>query len=538
MKRSQLYMRKKLLLLIIVSMLLLPGCSSIETNTENTDTMSYDVTVQSDSAVSVTSAEQFSETVCVTESFTEEPTPEESADLREKRLFCSTKPDFYYSYMFSEYRNFSDKTGDIVRQAAVEKDGYFQFDFLKDKEFESLINSDIRLAADNLRKQYSGEYCNVSESASPFNMYHCSYSQQDGMGFAFTCLNGYLSVVMFYAESDDDGETGQEADNSYSSYELNQAAEKIRILHAVTLNYDIISSRKIMKFSELVKDGEDWKDSLNNAVSELSEAGSGEYSSEPGMYTAEFILNENEDGCTITYYYGKSLHLSYASHFRVSDFRDITDAVTYPFQTEREYLLFSQKPRIYTCEKCMKNTYAGSFISSRFFDDELINKRNTQLETLLNEESARCSEDDLTYPKDVRKFSPPEQVSRSFKLNLWCGFLAGDCYISYFYDPDTLERLKADDVLGPDWRNYVISSETDTDLDTINPDFRAEIQIPENDDELVRASIWYYEDGQNKIITVMIPLSELPQKYTDIPEGFLQHDLSDIPKKDYPDIWS
>ena len=62
-------------------MLLLPGCSSIETNTENTDTMSADVTVQSDSAVSVTSAEQFSETVCVTESFTEEPIPEESAYL-------------------------------------------------------------------------------------------------------------------------------------------------------------------------------------------------------------------------------------------------------------------------------------------------------------------------------------------------------------------------------------------------------------------------------------------------------------------------
>jgi len=389
------------------------------------------------------------------------------------------------------------------------QDGYYFIEgVLKNTDLENKINEDIRQATDRLRENYSEKYIDSLYNGKVYISGIDDKSEAQGVGVQVICRNGMLSVLLAYA--------CPEKLIFFGTCDFSRLDESRNLVieHAETLNYDLVTGKRIERFSELLEEGKDWKSSLSRAASYLSEDNSEiSYESEPELYTIDYILYEAENGYRVVKYFSESLNLNEASDFRVSGYNDMSSAAM--LSRDEEYPLYG-KTTFVTCENCGASYNYYSVTGSRFFDDELVSRRNQEVMDFSRSNPHDCSSK-MSFSPSGESFCTPEEYYYRKKMNLWSwNDREGDW--RYYYDPYTFEKLTADDIFGENWREYISGNNDCSEFSELNPDLIGEFYYSE--DGTVITSGLHFSDDQHTNVYLDIPVSQMPDVYFKPPEGY------------------
>lgn len=146
-----------------------------------------------------------------------------------------------------------DMIGCKIEKGFDLQDGYFVITFLKDKEFQERINSDIRQAADSLAPYFDQTYIENSTYAADANLYEI-LKNTNGVDYYPSFKNGYLSITVSYVSEMNVSSAGGSI-TTHRNFD-----------HVVTLNYDLIEQKKIENLSDLFYKGEDVLSLINTSV--------------------------------------------------------------------------------------------------------------------------------------------------------------------------------------------------------------------------------------------------------------------------------
>jgi len=410
-----------------------------------------------------------------------------------------------------------DGTDPLIYYSALKaepafEDGLYQVDFLKNKDFESKINSDIKAAAEKLKENFSSEYIDYVNKKEARN---ANIVNSDGICTDIICRNGYLSVLLFYTVLDD-----YSALNPYTyNFSVGTLAgiSDVTVAHAVSLNYDLLNEKKIDDFSELLSEGKDWNESLNNALQRYSENDEIYISEKPEIFTVNYILRETGYGYDVNKYCDWSLNLSSASDFRVSEYRPFASVTD-------EYIKILYAPyRIQNssmCENCDERHQDDRIVSSRFFSDDIISLRNEQLKIIDEREFPHeCGTEERFYR--IAQVLSPEAAYMVDGINIWRFRLYGDSYDSWYFDPDTGDRLTMEMVFGEDWRDYIVSTEDGIGYSTEGTELLGHITLSD-DGETVNVNLMNM-GATNLEVTVY----EIPEKFLTRPSGLEEYNFDE-----------
>ncbi len=121
--------------------------------------------------------------------------------------------------------------------AVPDSDGYYRIHFLVNKNLESEINSDIEALSDylyeNFHDEYGDELYEYSSFPDPEDL-----KRAHGIRCTIGAVNGYLTVEMCYFNG--------------------------RVQHMRTLNYNLVTEKKINDFSEMFLDPENYIQAVND----------------------------------------------------------------------------------------------------------------------------------------------------------------------------------------------------------------------------------------------------------------------------------
>ncbi|MBP1564640.1 MAG: leucine-rich repeat protein [Oscillospiraceae bacterium] len=273
-------------------------------------------------------------------------------------------------------------------------------DFLKDKEFESVINSDISKAVKIVKEKYDIEQTALSVEI----------------------INGYMSVVIY-----DDAKSYKAKDT-----------EKLAIL-----NYNLIDRSKIEKFSDLFYKGIDYVPIINeNVCIQLSDnidvkTGFGYLTGEVDKFTLSHIFIDRDDIHYVDYtsYYTPDYMVT-GEYFDISTLVELEDI------EECDYLEWN----IVNVEKDgVKRQWIEG---SRFHTVEEI-EMHQKIYDKIYEDAMKRQEDPENPERIIIKTSDTR-----FNV-LYVNNHEGSVGQKYnMYDPQTGERVYISDILGDDFKGY------------------------------------------------------------------------------------
>lgn len=199
------------------------------------------------------------------------------------------------------------------------ENGYFTISFLKDKDFESLINEEIRAASDRILSQKDeyegfGEY-EIASDANDFENPSCT----GGLTIKPAVQNGYFEVLI-----------GLSSDTEFSPYKNEYLALEV-------LRYDLINQQKIESVAEYSADGLSMDEILDKCGTLiLHDSYSAEiygsfaengYNFDSELSGFSYLVKRNEDG-TLTAVRTDDLKIcNYLTPYRERDFSDSVDDV-------------------------------------------------------------------------------------------------------------------------------------------------------------------------------------------------------------------
>lgn len=382
------------------------------------------------------------------------------------------------------------------------KDGYYEINFLKDKEFQKKINDDIRFAMDSLKKFQSPEYTELASRS-----HSAEVMKTGGIVADIICRNGFLSVLLEYGYVEPFSKT------QAGAYSVLLSDSDVQFDHAVTLNYELFSQTRVTDFSELFYSDSDWNSSVpaaedriyNNSVSYYPDK-------KPDMFTLDYIIYATEEGMATARYNTYNLNLSLCRDMISSFYRDMSEVCENT--SDVRYDMFTESS-LRTCDSCGQDYMYRQIDTSRFYSDDEIVSFNSELDKLYEHGfPGRQNHECFTYrtKMDTIIHYTPDQNMKNIGFNLWgCSDREG-CTV--YYDPDTYERLNVSAILGTDWKNYIVSPDTGSlpDLSNANPEYFVKLQYVSSENT-VKAEISADTESGNINISVIIPSENVNQNY-------------------------
>lgn len=382
------------------------------------------------------------------------------------------------------------------------KDGYYEINFLKDKEFQKKINDDIRFAMDSLKKYQSPEYTELASRS-----HSAEVMKTGGIVADIICRNGFLSVLLEYGYVEPFSRT------QAGAYSVLLSDGDVHFDHAVTLNYELFSQTRVTDFSELFYSDSDWISSVRIAEDYVYNDSVPYYAEEkPDMFTLDYIIYATEEGMAVARYNTYDLNLTLCSDMISSFYRDMSEVCENT--ADFKYDMFTESS-LRTCDSCGQDYMYRQIDTSRFYSDDEIATFNAEIEKLYEHGfPGRQNHECFTYrtKTDTIVHYTPDQNMRNIGFNLWGCSDRENCTV--YYDPDTYERLNVSAILGTDWKNYIVSPDTDSlpDLSNANPEYFVKLQYISSENT-VKAEISADTESGNIIISVSVPSENINQKY-------------------------
>lgn len=324
-------------------------------------------------------------------------------------------------------------------------DGYYRLTLLKDEAFQERINADIRTAMDGL-KQYDDP------------KYHTDGTERmSGIRIGASCRNGYLSLTLYYPDSET---------------EVDPMAAPMLFDYAVTLNYDLIAEKKIERFSDLFYEGENFLPDLNEkigssteevclfAVDDVQRLDFSGILGEPRLFTINGMISERDNPyLTCMAFlpfaeYGDSYVLSL--HSPAARYRDMSEILNDIHAPHVRTLPFAEWEMGYIAED---GKIYFTVVRSAFHTEEEIAEKKAFYRTLQDRAREYFAQFGYEWETEnahwVRmgiRFS--ENPNAHYVQIGEMVFSFGDTAYANF-DTDTLEIITLDTLIGENWREYL-----------------------------------------------------------------------------------
>ena len=395
----------------------------------------------------------------------------------------------------------------------IDRDNYYELACLRDKELQERINDDIREATDYLKQYYDDKYINTEL----MNHTNLPLKKAGGVSIMAECRNGYLSILLYYCDYDE--ELYDPITYSYSySYD-----------YAVSLNYDLFTGEKIEKLSDLFYEGVDFVPALNNAVSDFI---SNDYVpavnadqkidfsgllGEPEVFTIDRIWLPQDNA-----YFYDSPYLVYTGDQSIYDlmvvgkYRDMSELFM------ENYRLYDYRYNEWENDYIIENgLYIPYVVSSRYHtEDEIAARSELYYKAYTN--AAKVFKEE--YIQDFATYEWATQL-RMYKqggtYRLTTGFVEAD--LTVWLDAETLEPLSISDILGENWTDYasdVLDDAERISLVYYNKDMDYNVDPPAEKGNIVASIMYEKRENVWNFMQVSVPLSEVNMKYIGEYEDF------------------
>ncbi|MCM1335920.1 MAG: hypothetical protein NC084_05440 [Bacteroides sp.] len=291
--------------------------------------------------------------------------------------------------------------------------------------------------------------------------------------------------------------------------------------HAVTLTYDLFGKERIERFSDLFYEGEDFVSVLNaECLSNLEKLlpSREEYSrksdfsvfvGEPSLFTIERIGFAEGNP-----YFYERFFLPFADDYLLGN--GIYDLSPLGVYRDMSVLLdenhasvvqdrydYEWVEEFYEVDGLQCLRYAGS----RFHTDEEVASENEILDVL--ERAAR--EELRSHGRDFSRRIEVKKSANGIYYEVGEFSSAGDGYIVWF-DAGTLRPLTPDDLIGGDWREYIVDPEVPASALDGYTDFFI-YYFYRQDDVLVTVVIATTPDGNSTAFRTERPIDEIDTPY-------------------------
>jgi len=390
--------------------------------------------------------------------------------------------------------------------AVPDPDGYYRIHFLVNKKFEAEINSEIEALSDYLYDNFHDEY---GDELYEFSSYPGAEALKRARGIrcSFSAENGFLSVELCYANG--------------------------RPEHLRTLNYNIITEKKIADFSEMFLDRDNYIQAVNDFYREFDNG------------YDESILSGNPERFTCYGFYDNS---EYGPGYYIMGYDGLPEAsgfipqlVNYDMTgiIEEEYLAINTVIPDNLYSEHTENGITYRFISKgEQIPDDTADAVNTVLRRLEDDAVKKFRDEfgDLTEIR-VEAVSAPYIDSR---LLMWIINISGydndgvrtvhfdDDHteeirgitrtMGYMYDAVTEEPVNLTDIISPDlipepWPISVSVDTGDYEADEAAGFDRGYISISSGENMYDSCGVNFVSSKSGMTVSSGISFSDLPQKY-------------------------
>ncbi len=388
--------------------------------------------------------------------------------------------------------------------------GYYRIEFLKDKNFQALINSEIKAAMDEISNWYDpgylaekdGEFYQsgwtgpsyVSESTAKTG----ELEKTNGIVIELMCKNGYLSIALGYVDCD-----------GFKGWD-NKNERRFDIVH--TLNYDIINNKKISNISQLFYDGTDVISELNNSAFNNYKTEIDKITDAPEIFTIYYVLHSNHgrfynDYSTLVYYDRESKN-SINNSLITANYRDMSGAIDQSYTVSEGYLEEKVEKQITVVEDGIEYI--------RFEYTFPTDKETKKMEDMVTVQRKATSADVSkgVYAKHGYNYTVSASKFDTDKIgwnNLWQVCSAKELYL--YYDCDTLEALKIKDVFGENWTDYFTLRDSSEGVVENDLTFSGMMNYSD-DDNYIKFSVWTTDStGKNVYGEIVAPCDIMNTRY-------------------------
>ena len=347
----------------------------------------------------------------------------------------AAKPDDYSPNEQYEKASVQIKFGD---------DGYPYISFFKDSELNDMLTEELTAATQRLGEYYD-EVCGGEDSG--------EFVPKDVLNYETYCINGYLSVVIGYAEKS--GYYG------YAGY-----AETGNYTYAEAFTIDLIEGKKIEKLSDLFYEGEDFVPALNNAISDyiayyyapdpavVQKIDFSGILGEPSLFTITSVGMPKDNpyfynGGFLAYYTDNTLDI--VDMMVIGEYRSIYDMVWSAYA--RTYVnTFSHT--VYETEIAEVEGTGVRYkraVSSRYKTDEEISEYNTSAEAMIRQAVERLRDIGYEFDQWAQAYILEDSAQGLYKVY----FSQVELGYSFYFDSETKELVEFETLFGENWKDYV-----------------------------------------------------------------------------------